>query len=167
MGHTLEEFAASCKAALSADPGPAGRQKVVEALKPVLTDKEFIEKWLGGDDNPERKVIYEDPDLGFCICAHVYRGAKSSNPHDHGSSWAIYGQAIGETEMTDWDKLSEPSGDQPGKVKANRVYKLVPGDAYLYNEGDLHSPRRESETRLIRIEGTDMSKVKRDKYEAA
>ena len=23
-------------------------------------------------------------------------------PHDHGSSWAIYGLAEGDTEMTDW-----------------------------------------------------------------
>ncbi len=39
--------------------------------------------------------------------------------------------------------------------------------AHLYNEGDLHSPRRESETRLIRIEGTDLTKIKRDKFEIA
>jgi hypothetical protein len=31
----------------------------------------------------------------------------------------------------------------------------------------LHSPRRESETRLIRIEGLDLTKVKRDKFEVA
>jgi hypothetical protein len=39
--------------------------------------------------------------------------------------------------------------------------------AHVYNEGDVHSPRRESETRLIRIEGVDLTKVKRDKFEVA
>jgi hypothetical protein len=37
--------------------------------------------------------------------------------------------------------------------------------AHVYNEGDLHSPRREGPTRLIRIEGTNMDKVKRLAYE--
>ena len=35
----------------------------------------------------------------------------------------------------------------------------------LYNEGDLHSPKREGPTSLIRIEGTNMAKVKRFKYQ--
>ena len=48
-----------------------------------------------------------------------------------------------------------------------RTYKLTPGTAYLYNEGDLHSPRRDGDTRLIRIEGTDLTKVERDKFEIA
>jgi hypothetical protein len=42
---------------------------------------------------------------------------------------------------------------------------MTPGMAHLYDEGDLHSPGREAETRLIRIEGIDLTKVKRDKYE--
>ena len=39
------------------------------------------------------------------------------------------------------------------------------GAAYLYNEGDLHSPRRDGPTRLIRIEGKNMEKVQRFPYE--
>ena len=37
--------------------------------------------------------------------------------------------------------------------------------AHVYHEGDLHSPRREGPTRLIRIEGTNMDKVRRLSYE--
>ena len=39
--------------------------------------------------------------------------------------------------------------------------------AHVYNEGDLHSPKRSGPTGLIRIEGTNMDKVKRLKYEVA
>jgi hypothetical protein len=44
---------------------------------------------------------------------------------------------------------------------------LKRGDAHVYNEGDLHSPRREDTTRLIRVEGRNLLGIKRDKYEVA
>jgi len=114
---------------------------------------------------PERKILYEDPKLGFCILAHVYNGKKESNPHDHGPSWAIYGQVRGETVMSDWALVEKATPDKPGKVRLVTSYTLKPGMAHVYNEGDLHSPRREGPTRLIRIEGTNMDKVRRLAYE--
>jgi len=51
-------------------------------------------------------------------------------------------------------------------VRLVTEYALEPGDAYLYNEGDLHSPRREGSTRLIRIEGRNVEKIRRFPYEA-
>ena len=52
-----------------------------------------------------------------------------------------------------------------GRVVKPGVYPLKPGMAKVYNEGDVHSPKREGSTRLIRIEGTNMDKVKRLTYE--
>jgi predicted metal-dependent enzyme (double-stranded beta helix superfamily) len=164
MGYTLEKFAATAHDILTAEPGPAGRKKVCALLEDVLKDDGFVATHLG-DDVPERKILYTDPQLGFCILAHVYKGAKESAPHDHGPTWAIYGQARGETLMNDW-ALVEPAGEaRPGKVRHVRSYPLKPGMAHVYNEGDLHSPRREGPTRLIRIEGMNMDKVKRLAYE--
>ena len=164
MAHTLEEFSSACHQILKAEPGLAGRQRVCALLRDALKDEEFIAAHLG-DDVPERKVLFEDPELGFCILAHVYKGAKESPPHDHGPSWAIYGQARGETEMTDWEVVEPASEDKPGKVRQARTYKLTPGVAHLYNEGDLHSPRRAGPTRLIRIEGKNMDTVRRLSYQ--
>jgi len=164
MSWTLEEFAAACQRALTAEPGPAGREKVRAIVQDVLKDQAFVARHVG-DDVPERKLLYEDPKLGFCILAHSYRGAKESNPHDHGPSWAIYGQARGETEMSDWDLVERATPDKAGKVRRRRTYTLKPGMAYVYNEGDIHSPRREGATKLIRIEGTNMDRVKRLAYE--
>jgi hypothetical protein len=126
-----------------------------------------VAKYFGPDESSDRKILYEDPDLHFCILSHVYRGARNSSPHDHGPSWAVYCQVSGVTEMTDWRLLEEPTNGQPGKVEKLRTYDLTPGTAHVYNEGDLHSPRRENDTRLIRIEGRDLTKVKRDKFEVA
>jgi predicted metal-dependent enzyme (double-stranded beta helix superfamily) len=165
MTTTLESFAAKCHDLLKAEPGPAGREKVRTLLETTLKDEAFVSRYLD-DRTPERKILYEDSELRFCILAHSYQAAKVSPPHDHGPSWAIYGQARGETEMSDYQLLEPASEDKPGKVKKLRTYKLTPGVAHVYNEGDLHSPARAGPTRLIRIEGVNMEKVKRLKFQA-
>ena len=71
MGHTLDQLAAKMHDILAAEPGPAGREKVRALVQEVLTDEAFVAKHLG-DDVPERKILFEDPQLGFCILAHVY-----------------------------------------------------------------------------------------------
>lgn len=163
MEHTLEQFSQDCHRVLAAEPGTEGRKKVCAMLQELLKDDAFVAAYLG-DDTPERKVLYEDPELGFCILAHYFKGASESPPHDHGPAWAIYGQARGETIMSDWEMLEPASADKPGKVRHARSYRLTPGMAHLYNEGDLHSPRRESSTRLIRIEGKNLDKIRRFAY---
>ena len=164
MSYDLEQFSAACHRILAGDPGPAGREKVCALVQDVLTDEAFVARHLG-DDVPERKILYEDPALGFCILAHNHTGAKESQPHDHGPSWAIYGQAVGETLMNDWALVEPATEEKPGKVRHVRNYSLKPGMAHVYNEGDLHSPRRDGPTRLIRIEGQNMDKVRRLSYE--
>ena len=166
MGHTLDSFAKACSAAVSADPGPGGRQKVCDLVREVLKDPGFVAANIPLD-GPERKVLLEDPIHKFAILAHSFHGAKDSTPHDHGPTWAIYGQATGQTIMTDWEKLAAPSADQPGTVRKIRDYALAPGMAYLYEPGVLHSPRRDASTTLLRIEGFDLSNYKRDKYVVA
>jgi predicted metal-dependent enzyme (double-stranded beta helix superfamily) len=164
MAHTIEQFSKACHDILKAEPNAAGRSKVSKLLQELLKDKDFVAKHIP-DETPERKMLYEDKELGFCILAHHYQGAKTSSPHDHGPYWAIYGQAVGETEMSDYRLLEPASAEKPGKVKETRTYKLTPGIAHVYNEGDLHSPKRVDSTKLIRIEGVDMTKVKRFKFE--
>jgi predicted metal-dependent enzyme (double-stranded beta helix superfamily) len=165
MSHTLEQFATRCHDMLKAHPGPAGRQQVCTLLQEVLKDETFVTTYLG-DDVPERQVLYEDPELGFCILAHVYADAKESPPHDHGPSWAMYGQGCGETDMTDWELVTPATEQTPGKVRRTKTYTLTPGMAYVYHEGQVHSPRRAGATRLIRLEGMNMEKVRRLRYEA-
>jgi hypothetical protein len=161
---TLESLAARCREVLAGDDTPAGRARVAALLAGALADPAFVPA-LFAADTPERKIVYEDPELGFCILAHEYRGAKESKPHDHGPSWAIYGQAAGETEMIDFALVEPAAAGRPGKVRRTRSYPLRPGDVHVYNEGDIHSPSRAGPTRLVRIEGVDMEKVKRSSYE--
>jgi len=166
MSLTLASFAQSIHDVLVAQDNPSGREKVAALLHEALQDTAFVAT-LFAEQALERKVVYEDAQLGFCILAHQYSGAGESPPHDHGPSWAIYGQAEGETVMTDWALLGTALPGTPALVHKLRTYSLSPGVAHLYNEGAIHSPSRAGPTKLVRIEGTDLAKVARGRYTPA
>ena len=168
MADTLEQLADDIKQALKSEPGVEGRKKICERLSRTLVDREFIANHLktrAPGEHP-REVLYEDDELGFCICGHVYEGAAHGKPHDHGSAWAIYGQADGETEMTEWKIVRQGSGDEPTLVEPERTYVMKPGDAQLYDVGQVHSPNREAPVKLIRIEGANLDRVQRSNIQA-
>ena len=165
MDDLLSALASKCREALTTDPGPDGRAQVAKALSDALSDPANVDQ-LVPMSTGTRDLLYRDEDLGFCILAHNYEGPKTSPPHDHGPSWAIYAQARGETEMTDYELVTPASEEVPGEVRALRTYRLSPGDAHVYEVGELHSPSRNAPTSLLRVEGTDMSKIKRLRYVA-
>ena len=168
MTYSLTQLAADIRETLKADTGPAAKQKVCGYVSKALTDKTLVATHLK-DRAPgahPREVLYEDPELGFCICGHVHDGAAHGSPHDHGSSWAIYGQAVGITEMTDWRIVEKGSGDKPSLVEPVKTYAMKPGDAHLYDVGVVHSPKRDAPVKLIRIEGKNLDHVKRSNIKA-
>jgi len=167
MSYTLESFAAECRKILMADPGPAGREKVRNLLEKALADRSFVMAHLGPHNTSLKTTLYEDPGLGFCILAHVLSSMDVGKPHDHGASWAIYGQAAGCTEMTEWRRTGSKDMKGAEIVEPGKAYPLNPGMVTLYNEGTVHSTKRDDETRLIRITGCDLDKIPRGRYRAA
>jgi hypothetical protein len=163
QNYTLEKLASDIRSTLAADPGRAGKDKVCEFVSRALLDQAFVAEHLKdrapGED--PREVLYEDDDTGFCICGHVYAGEAIGEPHDHGSSWAIYGQAVGQTEMTDWKIVEQGDGEKPHLVEKVKTYSMVPGDAHFYEVGAVHSPSRLKPVKLIRIEGANLDHVQR------
>jgi hypothetical protein len=169
MPYTLQQFAADICATLKADPGRTGRLKVCEHVTRALGDSVFIATYLKAraPKADPREILYEDPELGFCICGHVYDAPANGSPHDHGSSWAIYGQAAGVTEMTDWKIVQKGEAGKPALAEPVRTYVMNPGDAHFYDVADVHSPRRDAPVKLIRIEGKNLDHVKRSNIKAA
>jgi hypothetical protein len=166
MTHTLSTFSAQVRDLLKKQNTPAGRDQVAALLRDALADRVFVES-LFDAASPERKVVYEDPELGFCILAHRYTDAKAGLPHDHGTSWAIYGQADGETVMSDWQPVEAAAPGRPGQATKLREYAMPPGSVHVYNEGAVHAPSRTGPTRLVRIEGTNLERVARGSYKSA
>ncbi len=163
MSYTLRELAADIHHELATDAGGEGKEAVCRLVSRVLADQEFLAAYL--KDRPAganpREILYEDPQLGFCICGHVYSGEAIGSPHDHGSSWAIYGQATGATEMTDWKIVEKGDGEKPSLVEPARTYVMHPGDVQFYDVGAVHSPKRIVPVKLIRVEGKNLDHIRR------
>ena len=167
MAYTLEQLSADIRHALRADAGKDGKSAICKLVSKALRDQAFVAQHLTADQCRPRKVLYEDPELGFCICGHVYEKPAHGEPHDHGPTWAIYGLAFGDTEMTDWRTVERGSGDAPSLVEPVATYSMKPGDCHFYDVGAVHSPKRTGLTKLLRIEGRNLDRVQRSKIKPA
>ena len=161
MSYELDQFIADCRTALKRDPGPAGREKVRADLERLLGNKDFVEKYCG--DNVERglKVLYEDPELKFQVLAHINDKARVSPPHDHGASWAIYGQAKLWTDMIEWKRLDDGKDPAHAKLEPEKKYRLNPGQAGIYQNGAIHSIDYPDKSRFVRVTGTNLDMINR------
>jgi predicted metal-dependent enzyme (double-stranded beta helix superfamily) len=165
MAYDLDQFIADCKSTLARDPGPAGREQVRVKLEQLLANNDFIAKHAGDDAPNGVKVLYEDPKLGFQVLAHIYNKARISPPHDHGASWAIYGQATQYTDMIIWEREDDGGDPKHAKLKPVKKYRLTPGHAGIYQDGAIHSIDYPDNARFIRVTGTDLDKIPRIKID--
>ena len=124
MTYTLDAFVKDAKAALAADNSPAGREQVRVLLEKLLANQQFVDEAVGPAAPMGTRKLYEDKDLGFVVLAHVNPKPHKSPPHDHGSSWAVYGQAVKYTDMSEYKRLD--GGNDAGEAKLEKVKMLSP-----------------------------------------
>jgi predicted metal-dependent enzyme (double-stranded beta helix superfamily) len=165
MAYDLKQFIADCRTTLQRDPGPSGREQVRLDLERLLANSDFIRDYCGDDAPRGLKVLYEDPKLGFQVLAHINDKARVSPPHDHGESWAIYGQATKYTDITEWEREDDRTDPQHATLKPAKKYRLTPGHAGVYQNGAIHSIDYPEHARFVRVTGTNLDKINRIKID--
>ena len=165
MTYDLNQFIADCRDILARDPGPAGREQVRINLERLLANKDVVEEYCGDAVPRGLKVLYKDPNFGFQILAHINDKARVSPPHDHGASWAIYGQATKYTDMIEWEREDDGADPKHAKLKPIKKYRLTPGKAGIYQDGAIHSIDYPDQAGFIRVTGTNLDKIDRIKID--
>jgi predicted metal-dependent enzyme (double-stranded beta helix superfamily) len=165
MAYDLDQFIADCRAILGRDGGPQGREQVRQNLERLLTNADFIRDYCGDEQPSGLKVLYEDDKLGFQVLAHINNKARVSPPHDHGESWAIYGQAAKYTDMTEWEREDDGADSKHAALKPVKKYRLTPGHAGIYQDGTIHSIDYPDMARFVRVTGTNLDKIHRVKFD--
>jgi predicted metal-dependent enzyme (double-stranded beta helix superfamily) len=166
MNYSLDQFVADARAILNRDGGPDGREQVRVNLERLLSNQDFVRQYCGDDVPAGLTVLYEDKDLGFQVLSHINEKGRVSPPHDHGASWAIYGQATEYTDMTEWER-TDNGGSDKAELKAVKKYRLMPGHAGIYQDGKIHSIDYPPKSRFVRVTGTNLDRIPRVAFDLA
>jgi len=166
MGYSLQDFCRDTTAILKTGSSRQHVDKVKAHMERLLVDPEFVKQYFNDEQPLGLKRIHVDP-LGFEVMTYRYTEPRKSNPHDHGDSWAIYGQVAEYTEMTEWGRLDDGSNPEIAKLKPNPSYRLTPGKAGVYFGRQLHSTQTPVGTRYLRVTGADLENIERLRIDAA
>jgi predicted metal-dependent enzyme (double-stranded beta helix superfamily) len=159
MSYDLETFYRDCRESLKADPGKAGQESVQRNVEKLLDDPGFCAAHLGDDAQSGIRTLYRDPEADFCVLIHIYETGKTGPPHDHGASWAVYGQVAEFTDMTRWKRTDGGTGEGHAEVEPEMTFRLEPGMAGKFGSGEIHSVKFPDGARFIRVTGTDLDSI--------
>ncbi len=163
MSYSFEAFCADCRK--NAVAGEAGREEIRRNVERLLSEKGFVAEHFGPDAEPGIRVIHSDSDTGLQVLAHVYAEGKESPPHDHGDSWAVYGQAVEHTEMTVWQRTDDGAREGHAVVEPARSFRLDPAMAGKFEPGEIHSIRFPAGARFLRVTGADLKTIPTRRYD--
>jgi hypothetical protein len=163
--YDLPRFCADLRAILEAD-GTDGLPAVARKLEALLANPAFVAATFSASDPPGKRELYHDPQTDAYVLAHVHVPSKvPGTPHSHGTSWAVYGNARGVTDMTVWRRVNAESEDHAELVAADR-YRLGEGEARPYPSGTIHSTFQPEDAWVVRVTGTDLDALPRFRFKA-
>lgn len=161
MTYTLEEFCTECHDLLVAAKTPATcLPEVAGRLAKLLANSAFVAETFNEETPPGKQLLHHDPETGFYVFAHVQQAGKGGAPHSHGESWAIYGNARGYTNMTEWRRVNPDSEDHAVLEKATS-YSIGPGDTRAYGPSVIHSTAHPDKAWVIRVTGANLDVIPR------
>ncbi len=167
MTYELDDLCKDVGGTLARGAGPAELEAVRQSLARLLANGEFVERTCGPAAKPGLHLLYEDQALGFQVLAHINEKPRASPPHTHGRSWAIYGQATGYTDMTEFKRIDDGSDPDRARLETTKQYRLNPGEVGVYADGAIHAIDYPAKSRFIRITGTNLDQIYREAFDPA
>lgn len=163
MSYSLDQFCNDCHDFLSNGATDESREQIRAKLEQLLVNQDFIKATFSEGMEPGKRVLYHDDASGAYVLAHVQKVGKGGNPHSHGSSWAIYGNITGFTEMTEWRRVNGEDEDH-AELEVDSTYRIGPGQAKAYGPGLIHSTAHPEGAWVIRITGCDLDDEPRFRF---
>lgn len=160
MTRALERFAKQSGRILKDETLDVALEKISAGLAILISDPEFVAHAFREDDPPGKRELAHDPETGFYLFAHVQKGGKIGKPHSHGDSWAIYANIRNRTDMTEYERVNDPS-EERSVLKATEHYSIGPGQTRAYAPGKIHSTAHPEQAWVVRMTGCNLDEIPR------
>lgn len=164
MSYDLDRFCRDCHDILRQAQDDDARARIAANLERLLANPAFVAETWREDTPPGKRELYHDPETGVYVLAHVQRAGKGGQPHSHGDSWAIYGNARGFTDMTEWERVNDAAEDH-AELRATDRYRIGPGEVRAYGPGVIHSTAHPEPAWVVRITGGDLDVLPRYRFD--
>ena len=160
MAYELADFCKDAHTALKAQPLQAALDDIATRLRALLANPAFVAATFNDETPIGKRELYHDAETDFYVLAHVQAPGKTGSPHSHGSSWAIYGNARGYTDMTEYRRVNGAEAEASVLEKSDH-YRLNAGESRAYGPDVIHSTAHPEKAWVVRITGTDLDHLPR------
>ncbi len=160
MAYELAQFTADARRALQSSPLADALGAIARDLSKLLGNPAFVNATFAETDPPGKKELHHDAETDFYVYAHVQAEGKSGAPHSHGASWAVYGNAMAGTDMTEYARVN-PAEEEEVVLRKSDFYTLAPGETRAYGPGVIHSTGHPRKAWVVRVTGTDLDRLPR------
>lgn len=157
--YDLPQFCSDLNRIVKQD-GQAGLPRIAEKLELLLANPAFVTATFDEEMPPGKRELYRDPETDARVLAHVQPAKKAGAPHSHGASWAVYGNARGYTDMTEWRRVN-PEAEDHAELAVAESYRLGEGETRAYASGVIHSTAQPEKAWVVRVTGTDLDALPR------
>ena len=116
--------------------------RVTDAVEDLVADETFLADFgLPIPNEYQTCLLYQDPRRGWIVTASTSRDGLYRPPHDHGSTWAVYGVYSGEIQMNRYRRVDD--GRTEGYAELETVAEFVarPGMVDPIVPGGIHELR--------------------------
>ena len=128
--------------------------KIKSKLSSLLTDGNAC---IWGENPDQLQILY-----------HATSSPDHGKPHDHGTSWALYFQVAGVTEMAIYKGADGNNpANEADKVTLDETILMHPGVGIYFPPGSVHSASHPTApSSWIRLTGQDLSRLSRKAYDS-
>ena len=172
--YTMEAFVEDVKEIFRNEQDVHVQAKTVsERLKDLLEVPGWLEEKLelGEEGGFGRFSLYLDEDSGhpgngWWLMASVQKPGQDNLPHDHGTTWVVYGVYKGSIRQRKWRWAFPGEGVDKAQIVESGSFIQKPGSVAYFMPGEIHDTLNVEEGRslVVRLESQKLDRVIRFEY---